>query len=103
MFLSSQRETRPYSSSSVFWIKYLDSRVVGRAALGEEAEGGIKPHHVVALEAVLEGPNQERLVGVGIPPAGGGQTLTGRGDEGEITGRKYQLCNLKISIESTES
>ena len=32
-------ETRPYSS--VFWIKYLDSRVVGRAALGEKAEGWV--------------------------------------------------------------
>ena len=32
-------ETRPYSS--VFWIKYLDSRIVGRAALCEEAEGWV--------------------------------------------------------------
>ena len=86
-----------------FLEPYLNSSVIRRPALGEEAQGGVQPHHVVSLEAVLEGPNQERLVGVGIPPAGGGQTLTGRGDEGEITGRKYQLYNLKISIESTES
>ena len=72
---------------------YLHRGVVRRPALGEEAEGGVEPHHVVALEAVLEGSNQERLVGVGIPPAGGGQTLTGRGDEGEIAGRKYELCH----------
>ena len=41
---------------SVFWKDvYLHRGVVRRPALGEEAEGGVEPHHVVALEAVLVG------------------------------------------------
>ena len=38
-----------------FLDSYLNSSVVWRPTLGEEAEGGIQPHHVVPLEAVLEG------------------------------------------------
>ena len=37
-----------------FLEPYLNSSVIWRPALGEEAEGGVQPHHVVPLEAVLE-------------------------------------------------
>ena len=72
--------------SHSFLDSYLNSSVVWRAALGEEAEGGVEPHHVVPLEAVLEGSHQQGLVRVRIPPASGGQALAGRGDEGEVAG-----------------
>ena len=84
-FRTSLRPERP-SVSSVFWIKYLDCGVVGWAALGEEAEGGVEPHHVVALEAVLVGADQEGLVSIGVPPADWGQTLANRGNQGKLAG-----------------
>ena len=68
-----------------FLEPYLNSSVIWRPALGEEAQGGVQPHHVVPLEAVLERPHQQGLVGLGVPPGGGGETLAGGRDEGELT------------------
>ena len=41
-----------------FLDSYLYSSVVRRAALGEETEGGVQPHHLVSLKPVLECPHQ---------------------------------------------
>ena len=74
------------TTSFSFLDSYLNSSVVWRPTLGKEAEGGVQPHHVVPLEAVLEGSHQQGLVRVRIPPASGSQALAGRGDEGEVAG-----------------
>ena len=68
-----------------FLDSYLYSSVVRRAALGEETEGGVQPHHVVPLEPVLEGPHQQRLVGVSVPPACRGESLTGGRNQAQLT------------------
>ena len=63
---------------------YLHRGVVRRPALGEEAEGGVEPHHVVPLEAVLEGAHQQRLVRLGVPPRHRRQTLAHRGHQRQL-------------------
>ena len=74
-----------------FLDSYLNCSVVWGATLGEEAEGGVEPHHVVSLEAVLESSHQQGLVGVRVPPACGGQALAGRRDEGEVAGTDNRI------------
>lgn len=83
--LSSQRRDSTIFIS--FLDSYLDGGVVGRAALGEEAERGVEPHHVVPLEPVLERPDQQRLVGVRVPPADRGQALAHGRHQGELAER----------------
>ena len=84
------RETSSHHRDPTIFIsfldQYLDSGVVGRAALGEEAEGGVEPHHVVPLEPVLVGPDQQRLVRVSVPPADRGEALTHRRDQRQLAG-----------------
>ena len=74
-----------------FLDSYLNCGVVRGPALGEEAESGVQPHHVVPLEAVLESSHQQGLVGVRVPPACGGQALAGRRDEGEVAGTDNRI------------
>ena len=91
------------TKSFSFLDSYLNSSVVWRPTLGEEAEGGVEPHHVVSLEAVLEGSDQQRLVGVRVPPASGGQTLAGRRYQGQVATTNVQSeVNYKISTENSK-
>ena len=68
-----------------FLDSYLDSSIVRRATLGQEAQGGVKPHHVVPLEAVLHGSHQQGLVSVSIPPGDWRKTLAYGWHQGQIT------------------
>ena len=87
------------TTSFSFLDSYLNSSVVWRPTLGEEAEGGVQPHHVVPLEAVLESSHQEGLVSVSVPPACGGQTLAGGGDQGEVAGRNIKVNNKVLDLQ----
>ena len=78
-------------------IVYLYCSIVWRSTPRQEAKSGVKTHHVVSLEPMSDGSDEQTLIRVSIPPPGY-KTFRPRDIDGNLDKRILFLDEPKVSV-----